>query len=530
MARPPRKPEHRDPSARDSVGPRAFDSHFSAHDSAFADSDLDRSRRGDSRFVDSRTFPGSRFRDSRSGESRPQDSGFGDSGFADSRYRDSRFVDDFERDDTSEDADDPWPDSRADDEQARGKRAPARRLRRPRTLQVPGRTTTVMAGLIELVLLGAALALLLLGQGTPPGTTLLALVALHALGAGLAFVALRKMQHDEHRSASRWRLAAIGMLVFGPLGLVGAALVGGLARLFARQGRSLQDEAWLQAVGPGSIEVPDPLRSDAKIDATLAARSVVTPFVDVMSRGSTQQKQSLLAIIAAQYRPAYARTVRTALADRESSVRVLAAATTARIESDHLETSMALESAWAGEPTDIGRALALARHYDTFASTDLLDENRAEEARMRALEMYRIAARERPGDESIAQAVIRLLMKLEREDEALGLFRPRIEAGRVTPQMASWYLECLFRRSRFAELRRHSAELVQRFGNAHTLNQRSLQALQLWAHEGRLPSEAMLTDVVDEYADDGDVVRTREQRRHDTQFRVPYFAPNFPTA
>ncbi len=324
------------------------------------------------------------------------------------------------------------------------------------------------------------------------------------------------------RHASTWRLAALGIAALGPLGVIGTAFAWALQRAFAARGAAL-DPSWLRAIGPGDADATDQLKEQHKIDAALVQRPSVSPFNDVMSHGSPSQKQDVVAAIGANFKPPFARTLKRALRDSEASVRMIAAATAARIENALHDSSIGLESEWADNPGDSRRALALAQHYDDHANTDLLDAERAAQTRERALEMYVMAREQHLDDTLIDHAVIRLLVKLNRDDEAIETFRAAMDSGAATPILTSWYLEALFRRRQYAALRHYSEPLLEREKNTLMLDDRSLQAAHLWAKGTSTGATGLvtlgLTDVVDGEA--APPVRRVTRRLID----VPYFTP-----
>jgi polysaccharide biosynthesis protein PelE len=379
----------------------------------------------------------------------------------------------------------------------------------------------------HLVIAAAALALVNIFVLATAGIGWIAVVV-HAATATLAAAGWIRM-HADADPGDAWRLLALSTAALGPVGVIGACALALLLHGFARADARSRP-SWSSLRGDDDDAQPFE-RAEANVEATLGRHAAVVPFADVLAQGTPDQKQEMVSVIAANFQPSFARALRAAMNDTEPAVRMMAAAAAARIESRFLDASMALETQWADEPGNAHRALELARHYDAFAATDLLDESRADEARSRALEMYQLAARDLPRDTSIAQATVRLLLKLGREEEAIGLYHQRMEDGSAPPALASWYLECLYRRHRFGELRRHAAALAHRVRDLDMLHPRSVDAMQLWALGP--PTYAMVP--VDVLLDDVDVVEpdepplsSREERRKRVKFELPYFRPNYP--
>ncbi len=422
-----------------------------------------------------------------------------------------------------------------------------------------GRGLTLLAVAIEGVLLAFFVQRLSWGDARAFTAPFMGyLMAGHALAAAVALMgwrALRSAWHpgtpDVTAASAAWQLLALATAALGPLGALGGTMSALLKRWYDAHDAS-QDAAWLKAMhgegdeaplAPGTAWTMDlpPLARGAQ--SARISRASVSPFDDVMARGTPSQKRQIIEAIVAHYQPSFARTLRRGMRDQDPTVRMLAAAAASRLENQFLDAAMALELDWANHARDSKRALALARHYDEFASSGLLEDVRSQETRERALEMYQLAASERPGDRAIALAVIRLLLKLKREDEAIGLFRPLMEADKAPPSMVSWYLECLYKRRRFGELRRYSARLCSRQRELDALHERSVQAAHWWARDAAHHADANpvdLNDWIDETPGappggepeapvEEKLSRSERSRRarHAQVINVPYFPPRW---
>ena len=126
----------------------------------------------------------------------------------------------------------------------------------------------------------------------------------------------------------------------------------------------------------------------------------------------------MVALLAQQFRPEFSSALKLALQDGNSAVRVQAANSAAKIEDRFSQQAERLARAARRQPNDIDAQLELARHYEEYAETGLLDDNRQAESFRAALETYLRAAELRPGDATIMTAVGRLLLKENRFAEA----------------------------------------------------------------------------------------------------------------
>jgi hypothetical protein len=247
----------------------------------------------------------------------------------------------------------------------------------------------------------------------------------------------------------------------GPFGALGTAICALLYALFRRHTSSFEE--WYAALFPAQKTASaralfQEIVGDGADDRT-AARSVAS-FTDILAFGTFEQKQALLALIATYFKPAFAPALKAALAHAEPAIRVQAATAVAQIEQRFMRRSVDLEAELARRPGDAPLIAAAARHYDDYAFTGLLDVERQDENRKRALALYSQALEKTPENGALELAKGRLLVRLEAFDEAVKLMARSAEAGRLPPVGAIWYLECLFRQRAYGRLRNVAARMA----------------------------------------------------------------------
>ncbi|MGE0590978.1 MAG: hypothetical protein AB7G23_03365 [Vicinamibacterales bacterium] len=314
----------------------------------------------------------------------------------------------------------------------------------------------------------------------PLGTVAAGYVLLVALTGWWARMPVRR--RDRH-ALLLWLATA----AFGPFGAAGLMLAMFVERHHAGHATSL--EAWHAMLFP-----PSHVDEEAELWRRIGQRASdrpdaqpVTPFLDVLAFGTVPQRQAVVAIIAQQFRPAFAGALKTALRDEANVVRVQAATAIARLEHEFLERTLRLEQAArdsaeasrtgadAGTDSGVtarteaagaasggpdGRAdaratLALASHYDDYAFTGLLDPAREEDCRVRAANGYQAYLAQVPDDRVVAFRLARLQLRRGLPEDAEHRFRELAEAGE--PAAAEWQLEALFVMGRYADLRRAAA-------------------------------------------------------------------------
>lgn len=275
---------------------------------------------------------------------------------------------------------------------------------------------------------------------------------------------------------------AVGAAVSaGPFGAAGAVLCACLFALFRRHTTSFEE--WYAALFPeqqieGARALFQQIVADARDDAT-AARSVAS-FTDILAFGTFEQKQALIALIATYFKPAFAPALKSALGHPEPAIRVQAATAVAQIEQRFLRRSIDLENELVRRPRDVPLVAAAARHYDDYAFTGLLDEDRQAENRRRALKLYHSALELAPENGDVELAIGRLLVRMGEYRTAADLLATSAGAGRLRPAGAIWYLECLFRIGAFAQLREAAARIVPLLDGDENADPRLLEAARLW--------------------------------------------------
>ena len=267
----------------------------------------------------------------------------------------------------------------------------------------------------------------------------------------------------------------------GPFGAAGTVFCALLYALFRRHTSSFEE--WYAALFPAQKTASaralfQEIVGDGADDSA-AARSVAS-FTDILAFGTFEQKQGLLALIATYFKPAFAPALKAALAHEEPAIRVQAATAVAQIEQRFMRRSVDLEGELARRPGDVPLIAAAARHYDDYAFTGLLDAERQNENRKRALALYSAALEKAPENGALELAKGRLLVRLEAFEEAGQLLAHSAEAGRLPPVGTIWYLECLFRQRAYARLRNVAARIAPLLDKDQSADPLLRDAANLW--------------------------------------------------
>lgn len=304
----------------------------------------------------------------------------------------------------------------------------------------------------------------------------------------------RRRRVDERFSG----LLAIGTAFLGPSGPLCVGLSAAAHAVFRRYATGFHD--WYLSLFPESQS--DPAQELYELIVTgreRAGAAAVDSFTDVMTVGSPQQKQAVIALVSRHFRPSFTPALRLGLADSDPSVRVQAATATARVEHEFNERWLKLERAADSAPDSAAARHALARHLDDYAFCGLLDANREQELRRKALDYYRAALAaapaeasagapaEAPAEEGLRNDLGRLLLRVGLVAEAAETLAPAAARTRDR-RLLAWYAETLFRLRRFDELRVLCRARAEDFADSAAIFDALGDVVALWTGAG--PAES----------------------------------------
>lgn len=336
---------------------------------------------------------------------------------------------------------------------------------------------------------GAAAFLALLVEGALTALVLEHVAPVAAVFAGhlIVVVVLAAVGFAHRRAGGRstplFMLLAITTAVFGPLGAAGSLLVFLLRLAFPADAQSF--EAWYRALFPED-EVGEDRRLASLLDRVAGQEGGVSigPLFDILSHGTRAQKQIAIAVMTRGFNPVFAPALRMALRDTDNAIRVQAATSMTTIENNFMKRASALEKAARAEPDSPEALKAVARFNDDYAATGLLDPLRERRSRRTALDTYLRYLEIAPGDGPARLAVARLLVRRKRHTAAAAVLERCQRDGLFTPNMAPWYMECLFHLRRFPELRRFARAHLGDLAQLDKFPIRVVEMVRLWAGDG----------------------------------------------
>ncbi len=314
------------------------------------------------------------------------------------------------------------------------------------------------------------------------------------IGHALICGALALWVRTRARRGLDLRLAGLMLVttpVLGPLGPLFTLLTTGLHALFRRYATGFQD--WYLSLFPESeVEPAQELYELIVSGRETAHLAAGESFTDVMSVGTPQQKQAVIALVARHFRPAFTPALKAGLGDADPSVRVQAATATARVEHEFNGRWQSLDNAVRSNPDNVPTRAELARHLDDYAFCGLLDANREAEIRDKALDGYRRCLELAPDDDDIRHDLGRLLLRCGLAEEAAMRLEPLIDRA-ADRRILFWYAESLFRLKRYADLRALPQRRPDQLGKDVPLPDALRDVFALWRDDEDAASDIPLS-------------------------------------
>ena len=238
----------------------------------------------------------------------------------------------------------------------------------------------------------------------------------------------------------------------GPAGPFTAIVTGLLLIVFHRDWFDFQ--AWYASLFPVETQSRVTQLYESLLRRQRQQRGTgVESFADVLSGSDSAKKRLVIGLLTRHFRPGFAPALKQALTDTDPSVRTQAATAVATIEGRFLARAQELTRKVRERPRSFKRGQRLARHYDDYPFTGLLDAERERDNRIRALESYQAALAVQPREPTLWLAIGRILVREHRHAAAADWFGVAESRGLLTPDMTLWKLEALFQLGRYDRVR-----------------------------------------------------------------------------
>lgn len=316
---------------------------------------------------------------------------------------------------------------------------------------------------------------LFLGTGLWVVIPLLIHLGISVIAAAVAYAQYRRGMDVQHLA-----LLAIIASTTGVFGVIGA-LLGFLSTVFFQM-RAHHFSEWYATIFPTDTPTEPQTIYDSIMEGIdeNPSRYNVMPFADVMRLGSENQKRRALAKMTSRFSPRFAPAFRIALADTSNGIRVQAATAIAKVERDFARKLERIELARSKDPRNPILTLALAKFYDDYAFTGILDSALETLNRDRAISAYKTYLQNDPNSAEAWIAIGRLLFRSHEWEQAAAWFRQALDRGWKMNRMVLWYFECLFRLGQHRDLRRAILEYGRGITTQEDLPRDVREAVSLW--------------------------------------------------
>lgn len=268
--------------------------------------------------------------------------------------------------------------------------------------------------------------------------------------------------------------------------LVGAAVLlgpwGGACAACAVWCVLLVPEAWVGSAEAALAPTPSLPPSPA------SSRSVdfeTQSLAEVFRVGTLAARRNAVALMAANYRPAFAEALQMALRDEHNAIRVQAGMVLFQFEDDFAARLQRVQERIDADLVSHGfllgdEYLELARLYDEYAWSGLVDPDRTRQAQAHALAAYREHLTRHPQDLEAIAAIGRLWVRSGMVQVAADWLGAHIQRGQMSSAVLMWHGEALYRAGRFYELQALFAAHGDRIGRHLPRDSVLHQALALW--------------------------------------------------
>lgn len=328
---------------------------------------------------------------------------------------------------------------------------------------------------IVLTLVHAFNLYLFLGTAIWPIIPLIIHIAVSVVAALITYAQYKKGLDAQHLAMMTIVSAFAG--IFGTVG----AVFGFVATLLLKA-RAQHFAEWYESIFPTDVSSEPQTIYDRIVEGIDENPSYysVMPFSDVMRLGSENQKRRALAKMTSRFNPRFSSAFRMALGDKSNTIRVQAATAVAKVERDFGRTLERIEMARAKDPKNPALTLALAKFYDDYAFTGVLDPEIEKLNRERAINTYKTYLQHDPNASEAYTAIGRLMFRNKQWEEAADWFRHALDRGWTNNTMVLWYFESLFRLGQFRELRRALLEYGRGIVVQEDLPKDVREAVSLW--------------------------------------------------
>jgi hypothetical protein len=263
---------------------------------------------------------------------------------------------------------------------------------------------------------------------------------LHLLLAGVLIMVALGKSYQAHHASHMLMLTGIAVAFLGPLGAFGILMMMVALSIVTHQSM----EEWFAGIFPNEVHSAGEELAEHinRYQARYAERQRMTPFMEVLMLGTTEQKQAMIGRMTRRFSPSFMPALKLALRDPDNSVRVQAANAMALLDTRFQQALTRAKATHEMEQSAMSH-LGLARLYDAYAFLGVSDPKLVRDYRKLALEHYQAYHKEHPQDDDASLAIARLYHRLGQTQTMVEWLETKLGRDRVrtNPRALLWLME-----------------------------------------------------------------------------------------
>lgn len=177
-------------------------------------------------------------------------------------------------------------------------------------------------------------------------------------------------------------------------------------------------------------------------------------YEEVMRYGTEAQKKTAIERILKYFRKEFTKPLLQALSDKASSVRILAATAVARIDNQYSEHLKKIEEEVLQNPNDADLQFKYANLLESLSELDLIDTDRREKLREKAIVIFEELEKEYPENKDISFSLGKLYLNSNQLQKAIFyLYNLKDKHGFVDDEALKELFKALFKNKQYQKIR-----------------------------------------------------------------------------
>lgn len=285
-------------------------------------------------------------------------------------------------------------------------------------------------------------------------------------------------------------LLGVSTAVMGPFGAAGTLL----AFVIQKFSKALSFREWFVSIFPEERMTDGTKLTEMleRYQRSFEHAGNITPFREVLLLGTVRQKQDIIGTIGRNFTPVLAPALKLALRDDANVVRIQAAAAIAKIEKEFLDEAIDLERLYKKHSGSSEMVLAMAKYYDAYAFTGLLESDYEMENRAKALTFYQKYLESHRDDRDTCLSIARLHFRNKDYKTAAQWIEDCHKKGIDSLSLTLWLMECYYYLGKHALLNSLAVKSRGSVDNNANLPKEVKQMVLFWSGAKETPEEVQV--------------------------------------